>query len=148
MKIQSNQRIALAACSVLALIAAGTVAKADDWTQWRGPKRDGVSLEKGLLKAWPKEGPKLAWQVKDIGSVYSTPVVVGSRLYVLSNEGLENEFVRAYSTINGKQLWSTRLGSVGNPKQQVKGLAKEIAGKTQRSVGDAKEIIKDASKKP
>ena len=118
MKIQSNQRIALAACSVLALIAAGTVAKADDWTQWRGPKRDGVSLEKGLLKAWPKEGPKLAWQVKDIGSGYSTPVVVGSRLYVLSNEGLENEFVRAYSAASGKLIWSTRLGAVGNPKQQ------------------------------
>ena len=114
MKIQSNQRIALAACSMLALIAAGTVAKADDWTQWRGPKRDGVSLEKGLLKAWPKEGPKLAWQVKDIGSGYSTPVVVGSRLYVLSNEGLENEFVRAYSAASGKLIWSTRLGAVGN----------------------------------
>ncbi len=118
MKVRSNQRIALAACGVLALIAAGTVAKADDWTQWRGPKRDGVSREKGLLKAWPAGGPKLAWQVKDIGSGYSTPVVVGNRLYVLSNEGLENEFVRAYSAASGKLIWSTRLGAVGNPKQQ------------------------------
>lgn len=109
------QKIALAA---LALSVVGTVAKAEDWAQWRGPKRDGVSLEKGLLKAWPKDGPKLAWQVKDIGSGYSTPVVVGSQLYVLSNEGLENEFVRAYSTKDGKLLWSTRLGVVGNPKQQ------------------------------
>ena len=102
----------------LALTAVTTMAKADDWTQWRGPKRDGISQEKGLLKMWPKEGPKLVWQVKDIGSGYSTPVVVGNRLYVLSNEGLENEFVRAYSTTNGKLVWSTRLGAVGNPKQQ------------------------------
>ncbi|WP_395092604.1 PQQ-binding-like beta-propeller repeat protein [Armatimonas sp.] len=102
----------------LALTAVGTMAKADDWAQWRGPKRDGISQEKGLLKAWPASGPKLLWQVKDIGSGYSTPVVVGTRLYVLSNEGLENEFVRAYSTTNGKLIWSTRLGAVGNPKQQ------------------------------
>jgi len=112
MKIQNLALVALA------LTAVGTMARADDWTQWRGPKRDGVSLEKGLLKAWPASGPKLVWQVKEIGSGYSTPVVVGNRLYVLSNEGLENEFVRAYSATNGKQLWSTRLGAVGNPKQQ------------------------------
>ena len=111
MKIQNLALVALA------LTAVGTMARADDWTQWRGPKRDGVSLEKGLLKAWPASGPKLVWQVKDIGGGYSTPVVVGNRLYVLSNEGMENEFVRAYSTTNGKQLWSTRLGVVGNPKQ-------------------------------
>lgn len=110
-----TQNMALVA---LALMAVGTVARADDWAQWRGPKRDGISQEKGLLKAWPKDGPKLVWQVKDISSGYSTPVVVGNRLYVLSNEGLENEFVRAYSTTNGKLLWSTRLGAVGNPKQQ------------------------------
>ena len=110
-----TQKMALVA---LALTAIGTMARADDWGQWRGPKRDGISQEKGLLKAWPKEGPKLVWQVKNIGSGYSTPVVVGNRLYVLSNEGLENEFVRAYSTTNGKLLWSTQLGAVGNPKQQ------------------------------
>ena len=112
MKIRNLALVALALTSV------GAVAKADDWAQWRGPKRDGISLEKGLLKAWPKDGPKLVWQLKDIGSGYSTPVVVGNRLYVLSNEGLENEFVRAYSVTSGKLLWSTRLGVVGNPKQQ------------------------------
>jgi len=37
---------------------------------------------------------------------------------------------------------------VGNPEQEVKGLAKELAGKTQRTVGDAKEVFKDASKRP
>jgi outer membrane protein assembly factor BamB len=112
MKIQNIALVALALTSV------GGVAKAEDWAQWRGPKRDGVSLEKGLLKAWPASGPKLVWQVKDIGGGYSTPVVVGNQLYVLSNEGLENEFVRAYSVASGKLLWSTRLGAVGNPKQQ------------------------------
>ena len=104
--------------ALAALGAMATTARADDWAQWRGPGRDGISQEKGLLKAWPKDGPKLLWQVKDIGSGYSTPVVAGNRLYVLSNEGLDSEFVRAFSVKDGKRVWSTRLGKVGNPEQQ------------------------------
>ena len=91
--------------------------RADDWPQWRGPGRNGISAETGLLKEWPKEGPKLVWEVKEIGSGYSTPAVVGDRLYLLSNEGLENEFAQALSVRDGKRVWSTHLGNVGNPKQ-------------------------------
>jgi outer membrane protein assembly factor BamB len=91
---------------------------AADWAQWRGPQRNGISTEGGLLKEWPKEGPKLSWQASEIGSGYSTPAVVGQRLYLLSNEGLENEFVQALAAQDGKRVWQTRLGNVGNPKQQ------------------------------
>jgi outer membrane protein assembly factor BamB len=91
---------------------------ADDWPQWRGPQRDGISHETGLLKEWPKDGPKLLWQVKDIGRGYSTPSVVSDKLYLLANEGLDNEFVEALSVKDGKRLWSTRLGKVGSPDQQ------------------------------
>jgi outer membrane protein assembly factor BamB len=59
----------------------------------------------------------LLWQVKEIGAGYSTPSVVGDRLYLLSNEGLENEFALALSAENGSRVWSTKLGVVGNPKQ-------------------------------
>src|SRR5499427_6644448 len=88
-----------------------------DWHQWRGPERTGISQESGLLKQWPKEGPKLLWQLNDIGDGYSTPSVVGKRLYLMSNRGLENEFVQALSTENGKPIWTTRVGAVGNPNQ-------------------------------
>jgi len=71
-----------------------------------------------LLAEWPKEGPKLVWQVKDIGSGYSTPSVVGDRLYLLSNEGTNNEFVQALEAKDGKKIWSQRIGNVGNPDQQ------------------------------
>jgi len=93
-------------------------AHATDWPQWRGPTRNGQSPETGLLREWPKEGPTLVWKITDAGSGYSTPAVVGERIYLLGNEGLENESVRALSTKDGKQIWSTRLGKVGNPKQQ------------------------------
>jgi outer membrane protein assembly factor BamB len=91
---------------------------ATDWPQWRGPQRNGISSETGLLKAWPKEGPKLLWQAGDGGSGYSTPAVLGDRLYQLGNEGLDNEFVEARTVAEGKQVWRTRIGKVGNPDQK------------------------------
>ena len=86
-----------------------------DWPQWRGPQRDGVSQESGLLRQWPKEGPKLLWQMNDIGDGYSTPAVVGNRIYLMSNRGMENEFVQALSTQDGKPIWTSRVGNVGSP---------------------------------
>jgi outer membrane protein assembly factor BamB len=94
------------------------LATAGDWPQWRGPQRDGVSQETGLLKQWPKEGPKLLWQVTDIGDGYGTPAIAGGRVYVVSNRGMENEFVQALSVEDGKSIWTARLGNVGNPDQQ------------------------------
>lgn len=90
---------------------------AADWPQWRGPERSGVSKETGLLKQWPAGGPKLLWQVNEIGDGFSTPVVVGSRIYLMSNIGMDNEFVQALSTDDGKAIWATRVGNVGNPNQ-------------------------------
>jgi outer membrane protein assembly factor BamB len=57
--------ISVLGAAISCLSAAG--ARADDWAQWRGPQRTGISRETGLLKEWPKEGPKLVWQIKDIG---------------------------------------------------------------------------------
>src|ERR1017187_8815162 len=42
----------------------GTLAWAADWPQWRGPNRDGISSETGLLEAWPKGGPPLVWKIQ------------------------------------------------------------------------------------
>ena len=92
--------------------------QANDWPQWRGPQRDGISQEKGLLAEWPKDGPKLVWQRTDIGAGYSTPAVVGDRLYVLSNEGAEDEFVQALDVKDGSRIWRTKLGKAGNPEQK------------------------------
>jgi outer membrane protein assembly factor BamB len=105
--------------SALAFLCVSQVVnRADDWPQWRGPHRDGISQEKGLLKEWPKEGPKQLWAAKNLGAGYSTPSVVGSTVYLLGNEGLENESIKALSAEKGETLWSTRLGKVGNPNQK------------------------------
>ena len=110
-------RNTIAALTVLFLISS---VRADDWPQWRGPRRDGTSKETGLLKSWPKPGPALLWQAKFLGSGFSTPSVVGDRLYFLSNAGMEEESVRAISASDGKPVWTTQIGKVGNPDQNPK----------------------------
>jgi outer membrane protein assembly factor BamB len=118
--LKSRLLIAIAAICVSfsALPVARSVVAGSDWPQWRGPKRDGISPETGLLKQWPQGGPKLLWQLNDIGDGYSTPAVVGNRIYLMSNRGMDNEFVQALSTADGKPVWTTRVGNVGNPNQQ------------------------------
>jgi outer membrane protein assembly factor BamB len=103
--------------SALPVATSTMSASTADWPQWRGPERNGISHDTGLLKQWPAGGPKLLWQVNDIGDGYSTPVVVGNRIYLMSNHGMENEFVAALSTQDGKPIWTTRVGNVGNPNQ-------------------------------
>lgn len=102
----------------LAIFVSTSFLQADDFPQWRGPNRDGISRETGLLKEWPEEGPKLLWRVQNAGEGYSTPSVVGDQLFALGNEGLDNEFVKAFSTADGKELWMTRIGKVGEPNQR------------------------------
>ncbi|MGE0757264.1 MAG: PQQ-binding-like beta-propeller repeat protein [Pirellulaceae bacterium] len=89
-----------------------------DWPQWRGPQRNGVSQETGLLAAWPQEGPKLLWQIKGAGAGYSTPAVVGDQLYLINNRGVDDEFVQARSTRDGSLVWERRIGKVGKPDQR------------------------------
>jgi len=103
----------LALGSLLALSDVAPRARAADWPQWRGPERTGRSTETGLLTEWPAAGPKLVWQAKDVGDGYSTPALVGDRLYLISNKGMDDEFVQALSTADAKQIWSTRIGKVG-----------------------------------
>lgn len=112
--MKNRPRLIFILCLGVSFLASAAAA---DWPQWRGPQRNGISNETGLLKTWPKEGPKLLWQVSDIGYGYSTPAVVGSRLYLLSNRGLDNEFVQALSAEDGAAIWTRRIGNVGNPDQ-------------------------------
>ncbi len=81
-----------------------------DWPQWRGPDRTDISKEKGLLKTWPKDGPKLLWQFKDAGGAYSGPAIVGDRLYCCGSDE-KHEFVFALNVKTGKKEWSTEFSS-------------------------------------
>lgn len=91
---------------------------AGDWPEWRGADRDGKSPETGLLQAWPEDGPREVWRLEGVGGGYSTPAVVGDTLYLATNVGMENEYVRALNASDGSMIWSTRIGKVGAPDQR------------------------------
>lgn len=85
---------------------------AADWPQWRGPHRDGVSADTGLLQEWPKDGPKLRWKRTDIGYGYSTPSVAGGRVYVQTTKDKE-EFALCLDEKTGAEVWKTPIGKEG-----------------------------------
>ena len=103
------KRLSLAVTSV-ALLAA--VVRADDYPQWRGPERTGISKETGLLKQWPKEGLKLLWKVENLGGGYSTPAVAKGRIFLISDRD-GKEYAQALDVNGGKEIWSVELGTVG-----------------------------------
>ncbi|MDD6081173.1 MAG: PQQ-binding-like beta-propeller repeat protein [bacterium] len=81
---------------------------------WRGPERNGVYPESGLLKEWPAEGPQLLWETMDAGKGYSSPVIVGDRLYITGmNEDETQEIFSAY-TLDGKKVYQTAYSAPWN----------------------------------
>jgi len=96
--------------SVLAVVVMTTsAALAADWPQWRGPKRDGISGERGLLKDWPAAGPPVAWRATGTGTGYSSFSAAKGRLYTLGARG-GTEYLMAYDTESGKKLWEIPHG--------------------------------------
>jgi len=91
----------------LSVLACGSPAA--DWPQLRGPDRNGISKERGLLKEWPEAGPPLAWRTAGLGGGYSAPSIAAGRIYGMSNRG-DEEVVWALSETDGKELWVKPLG--------------------------------------
>ncbi len=100
--IQINRfQVASAVFAFFTILASS--ATGADWPQWRGPQRDGVSQETGLLRQWPDGGPELMWQIDNLGYGYGAPSLADGRLYVTANEGLEKEFVKALDANDGQE---------------------------------------------
>ncbi len=81
---------------------------AEDWPQWRGPNRDGVWNESGILQNFPAEGLKVRWRTP-VGPGWSSPVVARDRVY-LTDMRLEKprawERIRCFKESTGQPLWS------------------------------------------
>ena len=99
--------------AALCCLLIGSTARADDWPQFRGPDRTGVSAEKGLLTAWPKGGPALAWTFKDAGIGFSPVSVSKGVVYTLGTDHkFADEYVIALDEKTGKELWRAKIGPV------------------------------------
>src|SRR6266481_5984230 len=81
-EVSMTRRLLVALC----FLSVGSFVRADDWPQFRGPNRDGISKEKGLLAAWPKGGPQLLWTFKDAGLGFSSMSVAKGVVYTLGTD--------------------------------------------------------------
>jgi outer membrane protein assembly factor BamB len=89
--------------------AEGVIASREGgWPQWRGPRRDGICDEKGLLPAWPAGGPKLLWKIDGLGRGYSCPIIHGGRLYITGDVG--NDLRIFALDLTGKLQWQAVNG--------------------------------------
>lgn len=78
------------------------------WPQFRGPRRDGVCEERGLLSAWPDGGPKLLWSATNLGRGYSSPVIADGRLFITGDLG---EDLQVFALdLSGHVLWRAKNG--------------------------------------
>jgi outer membrane protein assembly factor BamB len=80
-----------------------------DWPQFRGPNRDGLSRETGLLQTWPASGPPLAWKAGGVGEGFSSVAISGGRIYTLGDVA-GTQTLTAKSATDGKTLWTAKVG--------------------------------------
>lgn len=83
-----------------------------DWPQWRGPNRDGLSADTGLLKEWPEEGPSVAWKATGIGEGFSSVSVAGQRVYTMGDLA-DGCYLFALDRHSGEIVWKTKVGKTG-----------------------------------
>ncbi len=107
-------KIALAILAA-ALLAPQAAAPSLEWNQWRGPNRDGLSPDTGLLKQWPAGGPPLAWKATGIGLGYSSVSFEGNRIFTMGQlDG--RSWLLALNLADGKVLWKADVGGPGGSR--------------------------------
>jgi outer membrane protein assembly factor BamB len=91
--------------SVPALFAA-------DWPWQYGPRRDHTSAQKGLLRTWPADGPKVLWTVP-VGAGFGGPAVSGGNVYLLDRDEGVGDTLRVLDLASGKELWTFAYDAAG-----------------------------------
>src|SRR5678816_1050673 len=84
-----------------------------EWPQWRGPLRNGLSSETGLLKQWPEKGPAVTWSIANLGEGYGSLAIKADRIYVQGTSGTASEAKSTVFCLNraaGKPIWSVPFG--------------------------------------
>jgi outer membrane protein assembly factor BamB len=114
--MKTNRLLVLSFVLILTAMTAGAPAPANsssnsptDWPQWRGPERNGLSRDIGLLKQWPASGPKQVWSISNLGEGYGAVAAKGDRIYVQGASGSASS-VFCLNRADGKTVWTASLG--------------------------------------
>ncbi len=91
-------------------LSIATDVAAEDWPQWRGPRRNAASLETGLLRTWPEGGPRLVWQADGVGTGFSSVVVSRGLVFTMGRQEAD-VIVTAIHTDTGKTAWTRKIGT-------------------------------------
>ena len=102
-----RNKITPLAVLILVMFMAESLTLAQDG-QWRGPERDGKYPDTGLMKSWPEAGPELLLKVEELGSGYSSPMVVDDMIYISGKK--ESRDVLTKLGMDGNILWETVYG--------------------------------------
>ncbi|HTU26853.1 MAG TPA: PQQ-binding-like beta-propeller repeat protein [Pirellulales bacterium] len=84
------------------------------WPQWRGPNRDDISPDTGLLHEWPEGGPPLAWKHEGLGAGFSSVTIDRGRIFTMGDRD-DAQWVIALALDDGAELWRTRIGEPWDP---------------------------------
>ena len=108
--------ISAGAVGVASLLPA---AQGSDWSQFRGPDRNGISRETGLLRKWPAGGPKVRWSVP-VTQGYAAAAIVGGRVYHHDYDEAKSEWcVNCRSLADGKLIWQFREAREIRPNHAI-----------------------------
>lgn len=86
---------------------------AQEWPQYLGPHRNGLSDHKGILRSWPQQGPEVLWSI-DLGIGFGGPVVKDGRVYLLDRDDKIGDKLRCFDLSNGKELWTFSYEAPGS----------------------------------
>ncbi len=98
---------------IIAVLFAGCQIFASDWPQYLGPDRNSVSEEKGLLKTWPKEGPRVLWTVP-LGEGFGGPAIFEGMVYIYDRIDDRENVLRCIDLVTGQEKWTFRYEAPGS----------------------------------
>jgi len=98
--------------TIIITLALTCAAIAADWPQYLGPNRNSTSPEKGLLRSWPENGPKVLWTV-DLGKGFGGPVIKDGKVYLLDRDDKVGDNLRCFDLSSGKELWNFAYDAPG-----------------------------------
>ncbi|MDP6546634.1 MAG: PQQ-binding-like beta-propeller repeat protein [Phycisphaerae bacterium] len=148
-----GQVIRFALAGLMLLVACGAARGADtakliaspepDWPQWRGPKRDAVSTETGLLDAWPEGGPKLLWKTTGLGRGWCSPIIVKDTIYICGE--IKWDLMIFAMGLDGEIKWRAVNGKAFKPRfRGSRAACTYSAGKIYHMNGHGRVICLDA----